>query len=157
MDDPSIKTHTLFRTLHYAPMDPTDSSIPPNAIRCGEHADWGTLTALFQDMVGGLEVKRLDGSWIEATPIKDTVLLNVGQLLEFWSAGRIKATIHRVRILDEERTRKCARQSFIFDTNPDFDVIVKPVVPVPLGNERFLRMKPFLAYDHFSRLINDST
>lgn len=74
-------------------MEPNDDGIPPNAIRCGEHSDWGTVTALFQDMVGGLEVKRLDGTWMEAVPIEGTVLVNAAQLLELWSAGIIKATV----------------------------------------------------------------
>jgi len=117
----------------------------------------GTITALFQDMVGGLEVKRLDGTWIEATPIKDTILVNVAQLLEHWSAGILKATPHRVRILDEERTRNAARQSFIFFINPDGDYVVEPVVKCPPGNEKYLKKKPIVAYDHYKRLIADAT
>ncbi|OXA46533.1 UPF0676 protein C1494.01 [Folsomia candida] len=157
MDDPTIRTQAQFRTLHYYQMDPSDPNIPTNAIRCGEHADWGTITLLFQDMVGGLEVKRLDGSWIEAVPIKDSILINVGQLLELWSAGIFQATVHRVRILDEERVRKLARQSFIYFINPDGDQVVQPIVPCPPGDEKFLKVTPKVAYDHYKHLIADAT
>ncbi len=46
-------------------------------------------------MVGGLEVMRgKDGTnWINAEPIKDSILVNCGQLLEFWSAGVFPATV----------------------------------------------------------------
>lgn len=119
MDNPKIKTQSQYRALHYYQMDPTDPTIPTDAIRCntfvsfkifvvisyswyyyypitiigGEHSDWGTITLLFQDMIGGLEVKRLDGSWIDAVPIQDAILINAAQLLELWTAGMFPATV----------------------------------------------------------------
>jgi len=157
MDDPSVRTMSQFRTLNYFAMEPNDPNIPPNAIRCGEHCDWGTFTLLFQDMVGGLEVKRLDGSWIDAVPIKDSILINGAQLLEFWSAGILPATPHRVRIVDEERIRKMARQSFIYFINPDGDTWVKTIVKCPPGDSKYLERAPVNAYDHYLRLMQDAT
>jgi isopenicillin N synthase-like dioxygenase len=93
MEDPKIRTQSQFRTLHYYEMEPNDPSIPPNAIRCGEHSDWGTITMLFQNLVGGLEVRRVDGTWIDAIPIKGSILINAGQLLELESAGIFKASV----------------------------------------------------------------
>lgn len=57
LGDHSIKTQTLLRSLYYFTLKSNDD-LPPNAIRCGEHSDWGTLTLLIQDMVGGLEVRK---------------------------------------------------------------------------------------------------
>ncbi len=48
-------THGGIRTMFYYPMQNIEN-LPPNAIRLGEHTDWGSITLLFQDMVGGLEV-----------------------------------------------------------------------------------------------------
>ena len=45
-------------------------------IRCGEHSDYGTVTFLFQDDLGGLEVKSGE-RWIEATPIKGSIVVGV--------------------------------------------------------------------------------
>jgi len=157
MDDPSIRTQAQFRTLHYYPMDPNDPNIPPNAIRCGEHSDWGSITLLFQDMVGGLEVKRLDGTWIDAVPIEGSIIINGAQLMERWSAGLFPATPHRVRIVDEERVKRMARQSFIYFINPDGHTEIKPVVSCPPGNPEFLKKEPIIAYDHYTRLIEDAT
>lgn len=58
LGDHSIKTQTQMRSLYYYTLDPNDN-FPPNAIRCGEHSDWGTITFLIQDTVGGLEVGNL--------------------------------------------------------------------------------------------------
>lgn len=57
LQDQCIKTQTLLRSLYYYTLNPNDN-FPPNAIRCGEHSDWGTITLLIQDMVGGLEVRK---------------------------------------------------------------------------------------------------
>ena len=35
-------------------------------VRCGEHSDYGTITFLYQDDMGGLEVRAVDNSWIKA-------------------------------------------------------------------------------------------
>lgn len=58
LGDHSIKTQTQMRSLNYYTLNPNDN-FPPNAIRCGEHSDWGTITFLIQDMIGGLEVSEI--------------------------------------------------------------------------------------------------
>ena len=73
------------------------------------HSDFGTLTLLFQDSTGGLEIADLasadtvksaefeqDGKFISVNPKPGTVTVNVGYLLMRWSNGRWKNTIHRV-------------------------------------------------------------
>ena len=44
--------------------------------RCGEHSDYGSLTFLFQDDLGGLEVRDKSGEWVRARPVKDSMLVN---------------------------------------------------------------------------------
>ena len=54
-----INNGTTLRLLHYPKvLDP--SLVKPGQIRCGEHTDFGSITLLFQDSVGGLEVSELD-------------------------------------------------------------------------------------------------
>ena len=48
------KNRTIFRSLHYPSL--TDSDIQPGVVRCGAHSDYGSITLLFQDDAGGLEV-----------------------------------------------------------------------------------------------------
>ena len=68
----------------------------PNQVRAGEHSDYGSITLLFQDEIGGLEVKSPKGTWVRATPIKDTIVVNAGDLMARWSNDLIKSTKHRV-------------------------------------------------------------
>lgn len=52
--------------------------------------------------MGGLEVRSVDGSWHPATPIPGTIVVNVGDLLEIYTAGEFPATRHRVVVPTEE-------------------------------------------------------
>ncbi|MEM9105290.1 MAG: 2-oxoglutarate and iron-dependent oxygenase domain-containing protein [Pseudomonadota bacterium] len=62
----------------------------------GPHTDFGVLTVLCQDSVGGLQVETLDGEWIAAPPIAGTLVVNVGDLLSRWTNGLYRSTPHRV-------------------------------------------------------------
>lgn len=70
--------------------------INPGQVRAGEHSDYGSITLLFQDQRGGLQVKSPNGQFVDATPIEDTCVVNAGDLLARWSNDTIKSTIHRV-------------------------------------------------------------
>ncbi len=50
--------------------------VTPGLTRCGDHCDYGTITLLFQDAIGGLEVKDVGEGWIRAPPIEGTILVN---------------------------------------------------------------------------------
>lgn len=62
----------------------------------GAHKDSGFLTLLLQDQQVGLEVEAVGGHWIEAPPMQDTFVVNVGELLELATNGYLRATVHRV-------------------------------------------------------------
>lgn len=62
----------------------------------GPHTDFGMLTVLCQDSVGGLEVEDIHGEWIQAPPIEGTLIVNVADLLTRWTDGFYKSTPHRV-------------------------------------------------------------
>lgn len=71
--------HTL-RLLHYPSVEA--KKLQGGGSRAGEHSDYGSITLLFQDMVGGLEVKDpSSGEYIPARPVPGTLVVNVGDLL----------------------------------------------------------------------------
>ncbi len=103
------------RLLHYPPLD----ALPkPGQIRAGAHSDYGTLTLLFQDGVGGLEVQTADGRWIAAPALPGTVLINTGDLTERWSNGVFRSTKHRVALPEGEKAT-AHRYSIAFFCQPD--------------------------------------
>jgi isopenicillin N synthase-like dioxygenase len=67
------------------------------------HTDSGFVTLLAQDGVAGLQARARDGRWLDVPPLEGTLVVNFGQVLEQWSAGRIRATEHRVLGTDVER------------------------------------------------------
>lgn len=85
-----------------------------------EHTDYGCLTLLATDGVPGLEVLMPDGSWqaVESSP--GAFVINFGEMLEFWSDGAVKATLHRVVGSSEERL------SIPLFFNPSYDTNVGP-------------------------------
>jgi len=84
------------RLLHYPGVSRDVFKTNPGQVRAGEHSDYGSITLLFQDARGGLQVKSPRGSFVDATPIEDTVVVNAGDLLARWANDSIKSTIHRV-------------------------------------------------------------
>jgi len=95
------------------------------------HTDFGVLTLLHQDQSGGLQIKNRAGDWIEAPPIPGTLVCNTGDLLERWSNGRFKSTVHRVI----NRSGR-ARYSMPVFFDPDSDAVIDPALlgAVATGN-----------------------
>jgi isopenicillin N synthase-like dioxygenase len=88
------KNSTL-RLLHYPPV--TTAALD-GQMRVGSHTDFGTMTLLFQDPSGGLEVLSADGRWLRAPSIPGTVLINIGDLMQQWTNLEFRSTQHRVAI-----------------------------------------------------------
>ena len=113
-----------FRTLLYPALE-ADRYIPPGQVRLGEHIDYGTVSFIFQDNVGGLEVLSPQGNFIPVEPIPGTVIVLVGSLLQIWTSDYLTGTTHRILIPETEAQRKKARQSIVFFLQPDDDCKVK--------------------------------
>jgi len=88
----------------------------------GEHSDYGLLTILWQDDVGGLQVKTREG-WIEARPVPGSFVCNIGDMLDRMTGGLYRSTPHRVALNTSGRDR--LSMPFFFD--PHFEARVRPI------------------------------
>ncbi len=101
----------------YYPEQP--ESLGDEQFGVGPHTDFGVLTVLCQDNVGGLQVKDLAGDWIHAPPIEGTLIINVADLLARWTDGAYKSTMHRV-----VNTSGRERMSLVLAFDPDPETMI---------------------------------
>jgi isopenicillin N synthase-like dioxygenase len=90
----NAKEHNL-RLLRY-PSCPKTVLDREGQERAGSHTDYGSITLLFQDDKGGLQVLNNNGVYVNAKPIEGTIVVNAGDLLARWSNNIIRSTEHRV-------------------------------------------------------------
>jgi isopenicillin N synthase-like dioxygenase len=105
------------RLLHYPPQP---AGAAENQFGAAPHTDWGNMTILWQDDVGGLQVKNRAGQWIDAPYIEGTFVINIGDMLERWSNDLFVSTPHRVVNASGRE-----RYSIPVFYDPDFDTVVE--------------------------------
>ena len=106
----------------YYPAQPAE--LGSSQFGVGPHTDFGVLTVLCQDSVGGLQVEDASGDWIQAPPIDGTLIVNVADLLSRWTDGAYKSTPHRVV---NSSGKKRLSIVLAFDPNPETVIDAKDV------------------------------
>jgi isopenicillin N synthase-like dioxygenase len=82
-----------FRPSFYPP---ARDVLKQNKWSCGPHTDYLSMTMLWQDEVGGLEVLNLSGDWIDASPMAETMVLNIADMMSIWTNDLFTSNPHRV-------------------------------------------------------------
>jgi isopenicillin N synthase-like dioxygenase len=108
---------SALRVLHY----PEGVKLKSGQFRASEHTDYGSLTILYST-ASGLQVKDRDGNWIDVDVPWEHFVINIGDLMAFWTNDRWVSTPHRVITRDSENPVK--RFSLAFFHNPNRDVLV---------------------------------
>lgn len=133
------------RLLYYPPQPP---SAPDDLYGSAPHTDFGCLTFLAQDDVGGLQVRAPNGDWLDVPPIEGAFVVNVGDMLHRLSNGKLLSTPHRVI----NRSGR-ERYSIPFFFDPHVETVIAPLAgtgpakfePTHFGT--FLRGKLEAVYD----------
>ncbi len=109
---------TTLRLIHYPP---APAARPEDLFGIHPHTDYGFLTILAQDSVGGLQVQRLDGSWIDAPYIENSFICNIGDVFARWTNDGFNSTPHRVINKSGNRDRYSVPMFF----DPNLDTVIE--------------------------------
>ena len=134
------------RFLHY-PVSPKAAAASTGA---GEHTDYGNLTLLATDDVGGLEVRTRAGQWIAAPVIPGAFIVNIGDCLMRWTNDVYVSTPHRVI---NRSARERYSIAFFYDPNPDAMV---ETIPSCVAKGEVTRYAPILAADYLKMRLDAS-
>jgi isopenicillin N synthase-like dioxygenase len=116
---------SLARHLHYPP---TPSMTTARGV--GAHTDFRAMTRLWQDTVSGLQIFHpKTQSWIDVTPIPGAYVVNLGDMMQLWTGGMYRSTLHRVVNTSGEQ-----RYSIAFFNEGRLDYRVKRII-VGVGTE----------------------
>ena len=134
------------RLLHY-PYEETP--VAEGQLGAGAHTDYGSITLLWQDAAGGLEVMGRDGAWLAAAPRPETVIVNIGDLMQRWTNDVLRSTLHRV----QPRTDGSDRYSIAFFCDPDDNAEIS-VAPTCIAPGEVARYPSIRAGDHISAKLS---
>ena len=115
--------NSILRPIHYPPITTPDV---PN-VRAGAHEDINLITLLVGASAAGLEVLSRRGEWIPFTADEDTIVVNIGDMLQRLTNHVYPSTTHRVTNPPGELARQPRYSTpFFLHPNPDFVIDVLP-------------------------------
>ncbi|XP_061373544.1 gibberellin 20-oxidase-like protein [Gastrolobium bilobum] len=132
------KCHGYLRINNYS----APESLEDQVEGLGMHTDMSCITILYQDEIGGLQVKSHEGKWIDISPSEGTLVVNLGDMMQAWSNDKLRSSEHRV-VLKQPMNRFSLAFFWCFE---DEKVIMAPNEVVGEGNKRIYN--PFLCQDY---------
>jgi len=121
-DDKTNVGNSILRPIHYPPITTPDV---PN-VRAGAHEDINFITLLVGASAAGLEVRSHNGEWVPFTAEADTIVVNIGDMLQRLTNHVYPSTTHRVTNPPGDQARK-PRYSVPFFLHPNPDVVLDPL------------------------------
>jgi isopenicillin N synthase-like dioxygenase len=149
-DDRTNFGNSILRPIHYPPI--TSPEVPN--VRAGAHEDINLITLLVGASAEGLEVRSRAGEWVPFTAESDTIVVNIGDMLQRLTNHVYPSTTHRVVNPGGENARK-PRYSvpFFLHPNPDFVIDVLPSC-VDAGNPKRYP-QPITAHDYLQERLRE--
>lgn len=148
-EDAVREGNSVLRALHYPPQnEPTGEHI-----RAGAHEDINAITLLLGAEEAGLELQTRDGRWIPVSPKPGEIVINIGDMLQRLTNGRLRSTPHRVVNPTPDRASK-ARYSmpFFLHFRSDFLIDALPET-VPAGEQP--KWAPITANDYLQERLRE--
>ena len=136
------------RLLRYPPQ-PADAQF--NQLGAGAHTDWGGITILAQDACGGLEIENAQGEWVQADPIPETFVVNLGDLISRWTNDLYHSSLHRV--MNNRAGRN--RHSMVLFYSPEYATRVE-CLPTCLPVDGKPSYPPCTAGEHLAQRYHES-
>jgi isopenicillin N synthase-like dioxygenase len=132
--------HGYLRMINYSA--PETIPVEKDIEGLGMHTDMSCVTIVYQDQVGGLQVRSNDGKWMDINPCEETLVVNIGDLMEAWSNGKLRSSEHRVVL------KKCVNRFSLafFWCFEDDKLITAPNEVV--GEDNVRAYDPFICSDY---------
>lgn len=131
--------HGYLRIINYSP----HQGVAEKEVEgLGMHTDMSCVTIVYQDEIGGLQVKSKEGHWMDINPCEETLVVNIGDLMQAWSNGKLRSSEHRV-VLTQPVNRFSMAFFWCFEDEKE---ISAPNEVVGKGNLR--AYKPFVCADY---------
>jgi|TARA_B100000953_G_scaffold104466_1_gene85609 isopenicillin N synthase-like dioxygenase len=118
--DDKIRDHITNLTVNY--YSELEQPEARGQLRRGEHTDWGSLSILHHDGEAGLQIKAPDGEWEHVPNVAQALVINLGDLMAFWTNDRWKSTYHRVVVPEDH---SADRLSIVFFHQPAYDTLIE--------------------------------
>ena len=141
--------NSVMRLLHYPPIE----GEPGSHVRAGAHEDINTITLLLGAEEAGLELLTKDSRWIPVSPGPGELVVNIGDMLQRLTNGRLRSTSHRVvNPPPERRGRSRYSMPFFLHFRSDFLIEALPGT-VPAGEQP--KWRPITADDYLQGRLRE--
>ncbi|MXO89291.1 isopenicillin N synthase family dioxygenase [Pontixanthobacter aquaemixtae] len=133
--------NSVMRLLRYPPLEGAEAE---GAIRAAAHGDINTITLLLGAEEAGLELLKADGEWLAIDPPEGALVVNIGDMLDRLTNGRLVSTTHRVvNPKGEAAYRARYSMPFFLHFRPDYVIETLPSciddnAPEPISSHAFL-------------------
>ena len=142
--------NSILRPIHYPPITSPDI---PN-VRAGAHEDINLITLLVGASAAGLEVLSRKGEWVPFTAEADTIVVNIGDMLQRLTNHVYPSTTHRVTNPPGEQARQPRYSTpFFLHPNPDFLIETLPSTITPDNPDRY--PEPITAHDYLRERLRE--
>lgn len=118
------RSTTTMRAIRYERRAGEEDPLPGQQ-RMGAHTDYGIVTVLWAEPVGGLQIVAPDGAWIDVMPADDALVINLGDLTAQWTNDHWRSTVHRVVPPPAPADGPAVRRSAAFFLDGNWDAVIE--------------------------------